>query len=102
MPAILIIKQTPKGLKLIPFSETRPDGMGLKLSSSHPNAHRVREVMDLVMKPVRIMVQNGGRPDIKAAYAQAEGLYGKAAFKDCTLLPATAKLPARLLIKDAN
>ena len=101
MPAMLVLKQTPNGLKLLPLTEVVGD-RGRRMEGSHPQANRVREVMNYIMVKVRPMVHLGKRPTLTEVWAAIIAQYGEDFFSDVKLLPSVRNTPARLLFKETN
>lgn len=103
MPAMIVLKQTPRGMRLIPVTEVSGD-RGRMMEASHPQAPRVRVVMDKLMLHARPMVKAGKRPTLAqlVELARAEGSFLGDSLADCKLLSSVGKTPARLLIKEAT
>lgn len=94
--AMIVLKNTPKGFKLIPVSEVK-DGMGLQLSNGDPIAERVRQVMDFLMHEAR--ENQIYKTTIRDLFARASKRWGEDFFNDCKVLPAVGNNPSRLLVK---
>lgn len=94
--AMIVLKNTPRGFKLIPVSEVN-EGRGLQLSNSDPMALRCREVMDVLIHEAK--TRSIYRTTIKELFDLIERRFGEGSFPDCKILPSRGETPARLLIK---
>lgn len=97
MQAMIVLKQTPRGMKLIPISELT-GSRGLKLQGQHPLAPKAQEVMDYLMVHARPLVNRGQRPTLKALWDLVIAQYGETWFPDVKYLSPVGETPARLLI----
>ncbi len=98
MAVMIVMKQTPRGMKLIPLSELR--GMqGRPLSAGHPRSADVRRLMDFLMVTIRDDVKAGLRVTLKEAWDRINKQYGAEAFSEWTYLPASNYAVARVLLK---
>lgn len=95
--AMIVLKNTPKGFKLIPVSEVR-DGQGIKLSKSDPMALRCGEIMDFLI--VEAKLRGIYRTTIADLFGLLLKKFGDGFFDDCKVLPASGSNPARLLVKN--
>lgn len=94
--AMIVLKNTPKGFKLMPLSEVR-DGMGKPLARNHPLNRRCNELMDFLI--VEAKLNRIYNTNIKALFELLTKKYGEDFFPDCKVLSQTAGAPLRLLIK---
>ncbi len=94
--AMIVLKNTPKGFKLMPVAEVK-DGKGLMLRNGHPLARRAQELMDFLIVEAKL---NGiYNTNIKTLFELLQKKYGAGFFDDCKVLSQTAEAPLRLLIK---
>jgi hypothetical protein len=96
MPALIVLKQTPKGMSLLPLSEVN-NGRGLRMMNSHPQSRRVGEIMDFLIVKAREF--RGQRVTLPQLWTALIKQYGNDFFPDVVLLDAVRETPARLLVK---
>lgn len=96
MMAMIVLKNTPKGFKLIPVSEVN-NGMGKPLCRSHPLGQRCQELIDFLI--VEAKLRGIYRTTIKDLFDLLVKKYGPGFFDDCKVLSSVGSTPARLLIK---
>ncbi len=96
MTAMIILKQTPRGIKLLPVAELRGD-RALLMQNSHPDAHRVKQMMDLLIIEARKHV--GRRVTLPELWEGVTKQFGPTFFTDVVLLPTVRDTPPRLLFK---
>jgi hypothetical protein len=100
MPAMIVMKKTPQGFKLIPATECRGSSFRV-MGHSDSMAFRTKEVMDelmLVAKHHRLY--NASLKELfDLAIRKNDGskLFGNP-MQDVKLLPSSGETPARLLI----
>lgn len=95
--AMIVLKNTPKGFRLMVVSEVR-DGMGRLLTRNHPLALRCSELMDFLMAEAKI--KGIYKTSIKELFETVHKKYGEGFFPSCKILPQTASAPQRLLITE--
>ncbi len=95
--AMIVLKNTPKGFKLIPVSEVS-DGMGKVLPAGHPLTRRVKDVMNMLM--VEAKRQDIYKTTIYELFGLITTRYGEGFFDDCKVLSTVGNTPARLLIRN--
>lgn len=101
MTAMIVLKQTPRGMKLIPVTEIQAEGKGwrgLQMRSSHELCGEVQHIMNGLMKFARPLVQQGKRVDLKQLWDLLLRQYGEDFFPNAKFLTSTGHIPARILI----
>lgn len=95
--AMIVLKNTPKGFKLIPVREVS-GSKGLPIDRYHPLSQRVNEVIDFLIAEAKL--RGLYRTSIKDLFGAITTKYGPDFFPDCKVLPAVGETPARLIIKN--
>lgn len=96
--AMILLKNTPKGMKLISASDINQEAFK-PLKGNSPLAQRVQEIMDfLIVKAKMEFSHCYNRVTIADLFNALQKQYGEGFFDDCKLLPKTGNIPARILI----
>lgn len=97
MSGMIVLRQTPKGWRLLPLARVQ-GAKGQALMKSDPIASRVGEVMDYLMVQSRPFSERGVRPSLWELWDLLLRQYGEDFFPDVKYLSSTGETPARLIV----
>ncbi len=97
MAAFIVLKQTPRGMKLMPLSAIQGT-MGQGLLKSHPQHDAVAHLMEVLMLKAKPLMQRGQRPSLKELWDLVCQQYGPDFF-EATYSAATDRTVARLTVR---
>jgi hypothetical protein len=96
--AMILLKNTPKGLKLITATDINQEKFK-PMKSNDPMASRAREVMDFLIVKAKLQFSHRyNNVTITELFDALVKQYGDGFFDDCKILNRVGNIPARLLI----